>query len=96
MNLHLYIPPASEHPPCNIKGIIFSLVQRYFKQNTFLTDFVYFVGLLYYRLILRGWDRPTITGHILEATSRVEKQSPSAALSSNKDDSLENLSLIHI
>ena len=53
MNRHLYVPPASKHSPCNTKGIIFSLVQRYFNQNTFLTDFVYFVGLLYQRLILR-------------------------------------------
>ena len=30
-NLHLYIPPTSEHPPVNIKGVIFGLVQRYFK-----------------------------------------------------------------
>ena len=95
MNLHLYIPPASEHPPGNIKGVIFSLVQRYFKQNTFLKDFVYFVGLLYYRLILRGWDRPTITGRILEATSKVEKQAPSAVLSPDKDDSLENILILH-
>ena len=95
MNLHLYIPPASEHSPCNIKGIIFSLVQRYFKQNTFLTDFVHFVGLLYYRLILRGWDRPTITNHILEATSKVEKQSPLTAHSLNKDESLENILILH-
>ena len=89
MNLHLYIPPVSEHPPCNIKGTIFSLVRRYLKQNTYLKEFVYFVGLLYYSLILRSWDRPTITDHILEATSRIEKQTPSNAFNSDKDDSLK-------
>ena len=61
----------------------------------FLKDFVYFVGLLYYRLILRDWDRPTITGHILEATSKVEKQAPPAALSPDKDGSLENILILH-
>ena len=34
MNLHLYIPPSSEHPSSCIKGTIFSLILRYFKQNT--------------------------------------------------------------
>ena len=51
MNLHLYIPPSSKHPPSRIKGTIYSLVQRYFKQNTHQEDFAYFVGLLYYRLL---------------------------------------------
>ena len=46
MNLHLYIPPSSEHPLNNIKGVIYSLVSRYYKQNTYQKDFVYFLGLL--------------------------------------------------
>ena len=72
MNLHLYIPPSSEHPASCIKGTIFSLVSRYFKQNTYQKDFVYFTGLLYVRTLHRGWDRELIRKLILEATSRVE------------------------
>ena len=95
MNLHLYISPSSEHPPSNIKGVIFSLVKRYYKQNTFLKDFAYFVGLLYYRLMLRGWDRPTIAGHILKATSRVENQPTPSALNPCKDNNLDNTLILH-
>ena len=50
---------------------------------------------MYYHLILRGWDRPTITGHILEATSRVEKQARSTAFNSDKDDCFENILILH-
>ena len=46
MNLHLYIPPSSEHPLSCIKGTIFSLVLRYFKQNTYQKDFTHHVGLV--------------------------------------------------
>ena len=40
MNLHLYIPPSSEHPPSCIKGAIFSLINRYYRQNTHQQDFI--------------------------------------------------------
>ena len=69
MNLHLYIPPSSEHPPSCIKGIVYSLVQRYFKQNTYQQDLTYFMGLLYHRLIQQDWDRTTISKLILQTTA---------------------------
>ena len=69
MNLHLYIPPSSEHPPRCPKGTVYSLVQRYFRQNTYQQDFTYFVGLLYHRLIQPGWDRTSISELILQATA---------------------------
>ena len=74
MNLHLYIPPMSEHPPGCIRGTIFGLIQRYQKQNTLQQDFTYFAGLLYHRTLERGWDRDFIRGLILEATARAEKK----------------------
>ena len=30
MNLHLYIPPMSQHPPICIRGTIFGLISRYY------------------------------------------------------------------
>jgi hypothetical protein len=72
MNLHLYIPPMSAHPRGCIKGTIFSLVLRYFRQNTYRKDFIYYVGLLYFRTLERGWDRELMRELILEATERAE------------------------
>ena len=54
------------------------------------------MGLLYYRLILRGWDRPTISQFILEAVSRTEQQPPPAAQSKpTTDHSAENTLFLH-
>eukprot|EP00956_Cyclotella_meneghiniana_P006518 scaffold8576_cov44-Cyclotella_meneghiniana.AAC.4 len=50
MNLYLYIPPASAHPAGCIKGTIFGLIRRYYAQNTYHKDFIFFVRLLYRRL----------------------------------------------
>ena len=72
MNLHLYIPPSSEHPPSCIKGTIFSLINRYYRQNTHQQDFIYYASLLYHRTLQRGWDRTLICKLILEATLRAE------------------------
>ena len=94
MNLHLYIPPSSEHPPSCIKGTIFSLILRYFKQNTYQEDFTYFVGLLYLRSLQRGWDRDHIRKLILEATRRAENPSP-AALPPNDKKNLKDTLFLH-
>ena len=76
MNLHLYIPPSSEHPPSCIKGTIFSLINRYYRQNTHQQDFIYFASLLYHRTLQRGWNRELIRKLILEATGRAENPKP--------------------
>ena len=84
MNLHLYSLPFSGHPPSCIKGTVYSLVQKYFKQNTYQQDFIYSVGLFYHRLIQWGWDKTTISKLILEATTQAENKStslPTAAVS---------------
>ena len=77
MNLHLYIPPMSEHPPGCILGTIFGLISRYYQQNTYKKGFAYFSGLLYQRTLEWGWDQGLIRELIFEATSRVEKTTTS-------------------
>jgi hypothetical protein len=39
MNLHLYIPPSSAHPPSCFKGLIYGEMFRYRRQNN-ATNFV--------------------------------------------------------
>ena len=77
MNLYLYIPPASAHTAGCIKGTIFGLVRRYYAHNTYQKDFVYFVRLLYRRLLHRGWQRELIRPMILDACNIVQRNNPS-------------------
>ena len=74
MNLYLYLPPASCHPPGCIKGTIFGLVYNYFAQNTHRHDFVHFVALLFSRLIERGWTAAYLRPLFLAACKRAESR----------------------
>lgn len=89
MNLYLYLPSASAHPPGCIKGTIYSLVNRYYAQNTYRKDYIYFVCLLYRRLTARGWDKEYIKQSIIEASSTVEAratcQAPPSIAPSNEE-----------
>jgi hypothetical protein len=95
MNLHLYIPPSSEHPPSCIKGTVYSLVQRYFMQNTYQKDFAYFVGLLYHRLIQRGWNRTAINELVLQATARAENKSTTPTIVASNSDVMKDTVFLH-
>ena len=95
MNLHLYIPPMSEHPPGSIRGTIFGLISRYYQQNTFLKDFAYFSGLLYQRTLQRGWDRRLIRDLILEATSRIVNKTNSTQEPIEKESSVKDTLFLH-
>jgi len=72
MNLFLYLPAASAHPPNCIKGTIYGLVGRYYAQNTYRKDYVYFCKLLYRNLVARGWTREYIRQVINEASKNIE------------------------
>ena len=54
MNLFVYIPPHSSHPPGLMKSLIYGLSPTYFLQNTLRSDFLNMISLLYKRLFARG------------------------------------------
>ena len=54
MNLFLYIPEHSAHPPGLTKSLITGLLETYYRQNSQKEDFIYTSNLLYKRLLARG------------------------------------------
>lgn len=74
MNLHLYIPATSAHRTGMIKGIINSLIHRFYKQNSMRKDFIYVTTLLYQCLIARGWDKQWMKHLIMVAVDRIQYQ----------------------
>ena len=60
LNLYLYIPANSAHPPGVLKGLVIGLVRKYRKQNTRPRDFRKIVKLLYKRLLDRGYTSSTL------------------------------------
>jgi len=77
MNLYLYLPFASAHPQGCIKGTVYGLINRYYAQNTYREDYIYFVSLLYRRLCDRGWDPHFIRKLMVEASNRIETKATS-------------------
>ena len=47
MNLYLYIPPYSAHPPGLFKSIIYSTIRRYWLKNSTWEDFTHIVMQFY-------------------------------------------------
>ncbi len=74
MNLYLYIPAESAHPPGMILGVINSLVIRFHNQNTHQKDFIQAIKLLFRRLIAWGWDPTMIKSTIVTAVSKASNK----------------------
>jgi hypothetical protein len=71
-NLHLYIPPTSAHPPGVLKSLIFGNLQRYWQQNTYVTDFVNIATQFANRLLARGYEKSTIEKLFNEAARKLD------------------------
>jgi hypothetical protein len=59
MNLYLYIPPLSAHPPSCLKGLIASEMRRYWLQNN-LADYKVILLKFIERLLDRGHTLPSL------------------------------------
>ena len=71
LNLHLYLPASSAHPPGVVKSLIFGRIFKYKKQNTTLEDFEFFVQNLMRRLLDRGHRHKDILPYFKEALARL-------------------------
>jgi len=71
-NLHLYIPPSSAHPPGVLRSLIFGNLQRYWKQNTYVADFVDIAKQFANRLIARGYEKRNIEQIFTEAAKKLD------------------------
>ncbi|TMW68854.1 hypothetical protein Poli38472_001010 [Pythium oligandrum] len=73
LNLYLYLPPHSAHPPGVLKGMIYGLVQKYRVQNTADEDFRAIVQLLFKRLLHRGHKFDTLVSLFNSAVARLDQ-----------------------
>jgi len=71
-NLHLYIPPSSAHPPGVLRSLIFGNLQRYWKQNTYVADFVDIAKQFANRLIARGYEKNNIEQIFIEIAKKLD------------------------
>jgi hypothetical protein len=72
MNLFLYIPGHSAHPPGVVKSLIFGLIQIYHRQNKHRSDFNRIVKQLFRRLLARGHKFKDIHPVFLKAAAKID------------------------
>ncbi|KAL7547674.1 hypothetical protein ACHAWF_010952 [Thalassiosira exigua] len=73
INMYQYIPPSSAHPPGMMRGIIFSMVKNYNRQNSKQHDYNDMAIKLFHRYAARGWAP---TSWMPTASSAPIKRSP--------------------
>ena len=76
MNLFLYIPPHSAHPPGMIKSLIFGLLRTYKLQNSYQSNFISTAKLLHQCLLDRGYSREIISPIFSDALEKLHRKPP--------------------
>jgi len=71
INLYQYLPPHSAHAPHIMKGVTYSLLRQYKRQNSLESDYIKQAKLLFQRLVARGWNPNVIKQYVLEADDRL-------------------------
>ena len=75
MNLFLYIPEHSAHPPGLIKSLITGLLETYWRQNSQKKDFISTSRLLYERLLAREHKPDKLKIIFTKEAERLESKS---------------------
>lgn len=76
LNLYLYLPAASAHPPGILKGLVFGLIKKYRRQNPNDSDFKDFISKLFVRLRFRGYNATLLQKLFKQALSQPTTQRP--------------------
>ena len=72
LNLHLYIPPHSAHPPGLLPGIVYSTLFRIFPLCSCETDRLQRTRVFFIRLIAHGYKGNKIRGFFHRAITRAK------------------------
>ena len=71
LNLHLYVPASSSHPPGILKGIVYGRVLKFWKQNSLWKDFADMCQKLFFDLQARGYAASTLVELFTEVITRI-------------------------
>jgi len=85
MNLYLYIPPLSAHPPSCLKGLIFGELQRYWNQNN-NDKFQIILAKFIERLYARGHKLENLIPILTAAAINIHRRQLNWTPKTDKDD----------
>ena len=92
LNLYLYIPPLSAHPPSCLKGLIAGEIRRYWLQNE-PEDFLQILSKFIERLLNRGHRLENLTPIINQVARSLDNQLTRTSHNSPADIDQENTTL---
>jgi hypothetical protein len=87
MNLYLYMPSGSAHPPSCLKGLIASTLDRYWTQNN-PTDFQDILSKIIYRLAERGHKLEHLIPLFKAASTKMDTTKSSLNQRNNKENDM--------
>lgn len=90
LNLYQYIMPNSAHPPWMMRGIIYSLMRNYYRQNTKMSDYVSMGVKLFQRHVARGWSRIVMKEYILSADIKLRSNKNPTSVTSQPQEPASN------
>ena len=73
MNLFLYIPPKSAHPPGCLHGMIYGQLHRFWLQNSSQHDCICATHHFFHKLLSRGHNQFFLTKLFLDSAKKLEK-----------------------
>ena len=76
LNLYLYLPPQSSHPPSTLKSLIYGNLRRFWIQCSKLTDYIDLAKKFFLNLLARGNDRKKITELFKECARSLDHNPP--------------------
>ena len=94
INLYQYLPPHSAHAPTIMKGVAYSLLKQYKRQNTLESDYIHFCRLLFIRHVQRGWDRAIMKNYILKADARLRSTNSTPVLQAAQQQPITNKEML--
>jgi len=74
LNLYLYIPPTSSHPPATLKGLIHGSLRRFWKQCSNPTDYQKLCLNFHTHLQNRGHNKKELDKYFLSCASSLDKK----------------------
>ncbi len=73
MNLFLYIPPKSTHPPGCLKGMLYGQLRRFWLKNSQKSDYCCAVHHFFSKLVACGHSHLFLTRIFLESAKKLDK-----------------------
>ncbi len=86
MNLHLYIPPKSAHPPGLLPGMVFGTIFRIYTLCSTDDDKLNRTRTFYKRLKARGWQTLDLLPHFKKAITVAKTYDPNKPRTDNSKD----------